>query len=227
MKEIVAVILVLTLFTVGCVGNGNEAQESKEPPSSSPAAPSEQMLGEVLTPMYTDKMWARHTVISGNQRKNLLLKLFEEETKDILEVEFSGQEEQSILQSWYSKSEESPLTGELLKYALEMEGIVYCKEAEAPFFPPRPEEYASQTVLREATYTTPTGKSVEAFVVTDGVKEYWFSSEVPFSLVTIRTNGVEILILDDFGFDAEKKISQEKVEDCQPMETPPETKPAP
>ncbi|MEA1993933.1 MAG: hypothetical protein U9N35_06030 [Euryarchaeota archaeon] len=224
MKKIVTVIVILSLCAVGCIGDGEETTEPSSSSTTAPTTPaSEQSLAEVLTPKYTDKMWARHTVISGNQRTNLLVKMFEEVDMDIFETEMSGQGEKTVIQAWYAKSGETPLQGGLMKYVLKMGDTVYCKESTTPFFPPRPEEYASRTILRETTYTTPTGKSVVAFVVTDGIKEYWFSSEVPFSLVKIRAQGEDILILDDFGFDAEKEISREEIEHCRPMETPLET----
>ncbi len=228
MKKITAVLMIFSMLAVGCIGGGDE-QTTTTAPSTTPAvptttaAPTEKSLEDVFTPLYKDKMWAKHMAASEGQEIPIIMRMFDEDEMYIFETEAPVQGIRAVIQVWYSATGESILEGELVKYAVKMDETVYCTKATtAPAPLQYPEKYSMYSVVRETTYTTPTGKEVPVFVVKDGTEEYWFSSEVPFSIVKIISDGEEILILNDFGFDAEREISREEIEHCQPMETPPQ-----
>jgi hypothetical protein len=82
------------------------------------------------------------------------------------------------------------------------------------------------TLLGTRTYTTPTGKTVSmnkyAYSKSGVTGEYWYSSEVPFSIVKSDTKmtvvGKEVntlMELQDFGTGATSAFTQKDLDKCE------------
>ena len=241
MKENVGVASMLILVA-GCISGEEETPESTKkpgtppqptttgaPPTTAPttAAPGTgKELGEIIEPIYENRMWSAYTVTTEGEKVDMSRKFFDDTDIYISEMEMVAQGMNIAVQIWYREGK-TFCEGEQLKMVMQMGGITYCvpsisqenmeQYSEVQY---EPEEYDTYTVVRETTYTTPSGKTVTVVVVKDEENEWWFSNEVPFSVVRVVTEGNETLILTDFGFDARRTISREDGENCVPMVTP-------
>ncbi|WP_201352881.1 hypothetical protein [Hydrogenimonas urashimensis] len=91
-----------------------------------------------------------------------------------------------------------------------------------------PEAYSPEKpALRFGTYTTPTGKKVHVAVYksqkgdlpdANAEGEIWVSSETPFGIVKMVSNGKTVMYLEDFGKGAKPRIPVSKAIQCQPMD---------
>ncbi len=197
------------------------------PTTSAPSA----LLGELFTPIFRDGMWAKYTLISNGQEIVVTMKMFDDGDTYALEYDTNMETMTATAQVWIKKTGDSLWQGEQVKYIIEMGNNVYCLDAstftryagESGAEEYAPTKYEEHPVVRKDTYTTLTGKKLDVFVVEDDNNEYWFSSEAPFSIVKVVTEGKVTMSLDDFGFDAKRTISKEEGENCIPMETPPST----
>ena len=168
---------------------------------------SKKFLGEVLNPICSDGVWALYALPDDDSIKH---KLFDD--GDIFVHEFEM--EDAVTQAWLTKEFKQ------IKTIVKDENEVYCIDTSAFINPTEtysPEKYENLYIEKETTYTTPTGKTVEVFIVSDGKDELWFSNEVPFSIVKVIVDGELAMSLIDFGFDAERKISREEGENCVSM----------
>ena len=180
------------------------------PPTTPPTTPKKtpkKFLGEVLNPICSDGVWALYALPDDDSIKH---KLFDD--GDIFVHEFEM--EDAVTQAWLTKEFKQ------IKTIVKDENEVYCIDTSAFINPTEtysPEKYENLYIEKETTYTTPTGKTVEVFIVSDGKDELWFSNEVPFSIVKVIVDGELAMSLIDFGFDAERKISREEGENCVSM----------
>ncbi len=246
MKEI-AVLVILMILAVGCISEEEETPETPPPPpettptvttppqtttpvpttsapqTTPPPTTKTSTLGEAFNPVYRDKMWSTYTYIAEGQESQMTIKMFDDDDMYVFEYEIEAEGMAIVAQMWLDKSGESPYECDPIKYIVKMMGVVYCIDTKTfpdPTESYTPEGYAEYAVIREDTYTMPTGKTVKVFIVTDGKNEIWFSEEVPFSVVKVIVDGELAVVLIDFGFDAERKISREEGEQCIPIPTP-------
>jgi len=180
------------------------------PPTTPPTTPKKtpkKFLGEVLNPICSDGVWALYALPDDDSIKH---KLFDD--GDIFVHEFEM--EDAVTQAWLTKEFKQ------IKTIVKDENEVYCIDTSAFINPTEtysPEKYENLYIEKETTYTTPTGKKVNVFVIIYGKDELWFSNEVPFSIVKVIVDGELAMSLIDFGFDAERKISREEGENCVSM----------
>jgi len=238
MKKIVPLIIIM-IFVLGCIGEKQETPEKPQTPekpplppngtpsqttptvpptTSTPTTTSPPVLGKILNPVFRDKMWSEYRY--NGEENEIIWKFFDDGDTYIFEYEIRirMEEENSIVQVWY-KRVENPQETEPIKYVMKMEGVVFCRSVTTFSNPAEnytPEKYENYKIIREDKYTTPTGKTVKVLIVSDGKTELWFSDEVPFSIVKVIDEDTSI-ILEDFGFDAKRKISREEGENCISM----------
>jgi len=243
-----ALLIVLMILAMACISEKETPQTPPLPPNGTPSVttppqttpasttqpPTTQpptttappttvpsTLGDIFAPVYKDKMWSTYMINSEGEETQMIWKMFDDGDIYVFEYEFEIEGVTSITQMWSAKSG-SPQECSPVKHIMKVEDMVYCTNS-MPCKPAEsytPEKYDKYTVIRKDTYTTPTGKTVEVFIVSDGKDEIWFSEEVPFSIVKIVTDGELSMILNDFGFDAERKISREEGENCISMTAP-------
>lgn len=176
-------------------------------PPTTPKKTPKKFLGEVLNPICSDGVWALYALPDDDSIKH---KLFDD--GDIFVHEFEM--EDAVTQAWLTKEFKQ------IKTIVKDENEVYCIDTSAFINPTEtysPEKYENLYIEKETTYTTPTGKKVNVFVIIYGKDELWFSNEVPFSIVKVIVDGELAMSLIDFGFDAERKISREEGENCVSM----------
>jgi|GEM_PF-3308128 len=238
-----ALLIVLMILAMACISEEETPQTPPLPPDGTPAvttppqttpapttppptttapptaAPS--TLGDIFTPVYKDKMWSTYIINSEGEETQMVWKMFDDGDIYVFEYEFEIEGATSITQMWSVKSEGSPQECNPVKHIMKVEDMVYCTSMPCkPAESYTPEKYDKYTVIRKDTYTTPTGKTVEVFIVSDGKDELWFSNEVPFSIVKVIVDGELVMFLIDFGFDAKRKISREEGENCISMTAP-------
>lgn len=166
-------------------------------------------------------MWSTYIINSEGEETQMVWKMFDDGDIYIFEYEFEIEGATSIIQNWIAKSNGTPQEGNPVKHIMKVEDMVYCTNMPCkPAESYTPEKYDKYIVIGKDTYTTPTGKTVEVFIVSDGKDELWFSKEVPFSIVKVIIDGEVSIILNDFGFDAERKISRAEGENCIPIPIP-------
>ncbi|MEA1993813.1 MAG: hypothetical protein U9N35_05395 [Euryarchaeota archaeon] len=210
-----------------------EAPTTAAPTTTAPtteAPEAGKKLGDVFEPMYKNKMWSAYTMTSEGEKMDMTMKFFDDGDIYISEMEMTDQGMNIVVQVWYTKEGETLCEGEQVKTVMRMGGITYCISAASQQYTQQysqaqydPEEYDSYSIVRETTYTTPSGKSVKVLVVKDGKNEWWFSNEIPFSIVKVITEENETLVLKDFGSDAKRTVSRKEGENCVPMQQPTET----
>lgn len=232
-----ALLIVLMILAMACISEKETPQTPPLPPNGTPAvttppqttpAPTTQppttpppttpteteapkkSLGEVLDPICSDGVWALYALPDDDSIKH---KLFDD--GDIFVHEFET--EDAVTQAWLTKEFKQ------IKVVIRDEDEVYCIDTSTFINPTETyssEKYENLYIEKETTYTTPTGKKVNVFVIRYGKDELWFSNEVPFSIVKVVIDGELAMSLIDFGFDAERKISREEGENCIPIPTP-------
>jgi len=134
----------------------------------------------------------------------------------VIEIEVDADGVSMISQMWIEKS-----TGESLLYVMQQGALLVKLDVSQT---PDVAEGVSDTEgdssdaekIGVETYTTPTGKSVEATVYRDNDGDTWISSEVPFGMVQSISNGEVVSALHDFGLSgAYRDISKEDAENAE------------
>ncbi|MFC1722981.1 hypothetical protein ACFL0V_02480 [Nanoarchaeota archaeon] len=125
---------------------------------------------------------------------------------------------QRVAQMWIDRDK-----NRATKYVMDMDGQIVCLDIdEIPddSMPADAEEYPQDWPnLKYDTYTTPSGKTVDAAVYDMHGSEVWVSSEVPFGMVKVELQGTEGMYLKDFGTSGAKaRISKSQAENCMSME---------
>jgi hypothetical protein len=224
-----ALLIVLMILAMACISEeepqtppspptttSSPTTTTPPPPTPAPTTPpttAPSTLEDVFTPIYKDKMWSTYVINTEGQETQMIWKMFDD--GDIFVHEFET--EDAVTQAWLTKEFKQ------IKAVIKDEDEVYCIDTSTFINPTEtysPEKYENLYVEKETTYTMPTGKTVKVFIVTDGKNEIWFSEEVPFSVVKVIVDGELAMVLIDFGFDAERKISREEGEQCIPIPTP-------
>ena len=167
---------------------------------------------------WEEGMWAEY-IMPGNIRNTWSITKIDKEKIIFQMVVSGGGADTRVSQIWMD-----PDTKKAIKYVMDMNGQITCLEpADIPqdAVPKGDNGYpADFPNMRSDTYTTKTGKKVDAAVYdVTGLGEVWVSSEVPFGMVLTKTTQGSSMELYDFGTSGAKvRISESKAENCQSME---------
>ncbi|MFC1742184.1 hypothetical protein ACFL3V_06630 [Nanoarchaeota archaeon] len=126
-------------------------------------------------------------------------------------------DEKIIAQVWIH-----PINKIATKYVVKAGGDVTCYDMEDVPDGYVPAEQGSYDIDRVKPtydiYTTPTDKEVSVAKFKTSKGEIWLSSEVPFGLVKMMTDGDTISSLYDFGsIGAKSMISAQEIDDCRDL----------
>lgn len=124
-------------------------------------------------------------------------------------------------QIWFSKEDNLPI-----KYVAKTPQGVFCLppinykvQEEATPSPTTPEEYKPESIIdfnyEIGSFTTESGKTIKVVKIYKEDQEVWVSSQVPFGMVKIISEGKTRLELKDFGSGAPTEITKEERENCR------------
>ncbi len=165
-------------------------------------------------------MWAETVTNSGGQKMTTRMEIIESDNDKIVfqyTVKAPGENVERVSQIWMDKSRRKPL-----KYVMDINGQTVCMDTgEIPegstpkdddTYPP---DFPS---IKYGTYTTPTGKKVNAAIFGMGGNEAWVSSEVPFGMVKLVAGGQTLSYLKDFGMSGAKShFTKSQIENCKDL----------
>ena len=166
--------------------------------------------------------WAEHTDLEDNRYKIEYHGVDTYAGKDVfvMELDIGSGAEMIVSQVWIDEA-----TGESVLYVMK-QGAMLIKldvtqvpEEVADLSESEEDDSSDDTVkIGVETYTTPTGKSVEATVYQDSDGENWISGEIPFGMVKSISDGEVTSELYDFGSSgATRDISKEEAENAEPF----------
>ncbi len=168
--------------------------------------------------------WAEHTDSEGNRFKMEFHGTDTYNGRDsfVMEVNMEADGETVVSQVWIDKS-----TGESVLYVIKQGvtimklGISQVPAVVGDVSGSEGDTSDDAVKVGTETYTTPTGKSVEATVYTDSSGETWISDEVPFGLVKSISDGGAGSELYDFGSSgATRDISKAEAENAEEFTFP-------
>ncbi len=213
----IAVILMACLFA-GCGGGDDDDNDIVGPGGSGEYA--------WLASMQPGS-WATHTnndAPGATETYKWLKDTWEGTPCFVMEMEmYMPGEGTTVTQVWLKES-----TGEPVLFLVEISGEVVTMDlTQAPDVTEDMSDELEPEAqkVRDDTYTTPTGKTVNVAVYTmdtpSGVEESWTSDEVPFWNVKEILNGEIQSQLYDFSFSgAERSITKQEALDAEPMGFP-------
>ena len=143
--------------------------------------------------------------------------------KNCYGFELSGNFQQfaGASQIWFSKEDNLPI-----KYVMKTPQGVFCLspvnyeflERTTPS-PTTPEEYKPEKIVNFnyeiGSFSTKTGKTIKVVKIYKEDEEVWISSQVPFGMVKLISEGKTQLELRDFGSGTSTEITKEERENCQ------------
>ncbi len=168
--------------------------------------------------------WAEHSDPSGSRYK---MEYHGTDTYNgreafVIEFEVDSDGVTMISQIWIEKA-----TGESVLYVMQQgELLIKLDVSQTPdvaegVSDSEEDESSTSEKIGVETYTTPTGKSVEATVYRSNGDDTWISSEVPFGMVKSISNGEVTSELYDFGLSgAQRDISKEDAENAEEFSFP-------
>lgn len=165
--------------------------------------------------------WAEHVSPEGDREKYEYLgeDTWEGKACFLMEIESSYDGEETISQIWIDKT-----NGEAVLFLIKMdESVMRMDISQVPDVPGEEtveEDEGNVEKIGTDSYTTPTGKTVQATIykatTTWGTDEYWVSGEVPFGDVKDISNGELLSSLYDFGDSgADRSISKQEAENAE------------
>jgi hypothetical protein len=168
--------------------------------------------------------WAEYILSDGSHEKLEYIGIDNYQGTDcyVLEFDMTSNGEDTYTQMWLDKS-----SNKAILYVIKMGGIV--TKMNIPQTQDIPSSSgnvpASSVKLGNKTYTTPTGKKVDAIAyqttTTAGTSESWISLQVPFGTVKTLLNGESQMELYDFGTSgAVRNISKQEAENAQSFGIP-------
>ncbi|MFC1715368.1 hypothetical protein ACFL6S_16995 [Candidatus Poribacteria bacterium] len=169
--------------------------------------------------------WSEHTDLEGNRYKMEFHGTDTYNGRDSFVMEFDMESDGGTVTSqvWIEKS-----TGESVLYVMKQGALIIkldvsqVPEVVDDVSDSEGDDTSDDTVkVGTETYTTPTGKSVEATVYRDSSGESWISAEVPFGMVKSISDGEVDSELYDFGSSgATRDISKEEAENAEAFSFP-------
>jgi hypothetical protein len=168
--------------------------------------------------------WAEYTLSDGSREKLAYIGVDNYNGTDcyVLEFDMTSNGEDTYTQMWLDKS-----SNKAILYVMKIGGIV--TKMNIPQTQDIPSSSgnvpASSVKLGNETYTTPTGKKVDAIAYKSttaaGETELWISTQVPFGSVKTLLNGKSQSELYDFGTSgAVRNISKQEAENAQSFGIP-------
>jgi len=168
--------------------------------------------------------WAEYTLSDGSHEKLEFIGVDSYNGTDcyVLEFDSTSSGVETYTQMWLDTS-----SNKAVLYVMKVAGVV--TKMDIPQTQTIPSSSgsvpASSVKLGNETYTTPTGKKVDAIAykvtTTAGESESWISTQVPFGTVKTLLNGVSQSELYDFGTSgAVRNISKQEAENAQSFGLP-------
>lgn len=214
-----SVVLILLVFLfVGCSSN-----DSSNPITSNNNDNNGNNSGTGFASMAAGS-WAEYTLSDGSNEKLAYIGIDNYQGTDcyILEFDMTNDGMDTYTQMWLDKS-----SNKAILYVMKMGGIV--TKMNIPQTQDIPSSSgnvpASSVKLGNKTYTTPTGKKVDAIAyqttTAAGATEAWISLQVPFGTVKTLLNGESQMELYDFGTSgAVRNISKQEADNAQSFGIP-------
>jgi hypothetical protein len=119
----------------------------------------------------------------------------------------------SVMQFWIDNEK-----GRVTRYIIKEDGEVLCTDAgllPSGMVPSDGSRFAPKQGITLDTYTTPGGKKIDIARFTSSSGEIWVSSEVPFGIVKMVSDGETVSSLYDFGMiGAKSRLSDDDVDSC-------------
>ena len=203
--------ILMACLLVGCGGDDDDDDDVIGPDGAEGL-----FLG--LTSM-SPGSWAEHTDLEGNRFRMEYhgTDTYNGRESYVVEFEVDSDAGTIVSQIWIEKA-----TGESILYVMRQGALLIKLDVSqtpeiAEGVSDSEEDQASNSEkIGIETYTTPTGKSVQATVYSSNGDESWISSEVPFGMVKSISNGEVASELYDFNSSgAQRNISKAEAENAE------------